>query len=49
MRSICIRLSRSSFGGERGFALEKPRYEVIRRVYEANGVECTELAMGGGR
>ena len=33
-------------GGERGFALEKPCYEVIRRVYEANGVECTELAMG---
>lgn len=33
-------------GGERCFALEKPCYEVIRRVYEANGVECTELAMG---
>ena len=33
-------------GGERGFALEKPCYEVIRRVYEVNGVECTELAMG---
>lgn len=29
------------------FAIEKPSYSVIRRVYEANGVKCEMLKMGG--
>lgn len=33
-------------GKERIFALEKPGYEMIRRVYEANGVRCEALPLG---
>ncbi len=34
-------------GRERVFALEDPSYDKIRRVYEANGVRCDMLALGG--
>ena len=33
-------------GRERGFALEDPSYEKIRRVYEANGARCELLRLG---
>ena len=33
-------------GSEGGFALEKPSYEKIRQVYEANGVACDLLELG---
>ena len=33
-------------GSERGFALEDPSYEKIRRVYEANSVKCDMLELG---
>ena len=33
-------------GRDRGFALEDPCYEKIRRVYEANGARCEGLPMG---
>lgn len=33
-------------GSDRKFALENPSYDKIRRVYEANGVECDMLKMG---
>ncbi len=33
-------------GKERIFALEEPGYEMIRRVYEANGVRCEALPLG---
>ena len=33
-------------GRERGFALEDPCYEKIRRVYEANGARCEALKLG---
>ena len=33
-------------GRERPFALEDPCYAQIRRVYEANGANCTPLPMG---
>ena len=33
-------------GEERIFALESPSYEMIRRVYHANGVKCEMLKMG---
>ena len=33
-------------GRERGFALEDPCYEKIRRVYEANGAHCEALKLG---
>ncbi len=33
-------------GKERVFALERPSYEKIRQVYEANGVTCELLRMG---
>ena len=33
-------------GRERGYALEDPCYETIRRVYEANGARCLPLPMG---
>ena len=33
-------------GRDRGFALEDPCYEKIRRVYEANGARCEALRLG---
>ena len=33
-------------GKDRVFALEKPSYEKIRKVYEANGVPCEMLCLG---
>ena len=33
-------------GRERGYALEEPCYEKIRRVYEANGALCETLPLG---
>lgn len=33
-------------GRERVFAVESPSYEKIRRVYQANGVQCDELRLG---
>ncbi len=33
-------------GRDRLFALENPCYEIIRRVYEANGARCCRLTMG---
>lgn len=35
------------FGRERVFALEKPSYEKIRRVYESMGVRCELLPLAG--
>lgn len=34
-------------GDNRVFGLENPSYEKIRRVYQANGVSCDMLEMGG--
>jgi len=34
------------FGKDRIFALEKPSYSIIRRVYEVSGVKCEMLKMG---
>ncbi|MBO4914261.1 MAG: PLP-dependent aminotransferase family protein [Oscillospiraceae bacterium] len=33
-------------GRERIYAVEEPSYEKIRRVYQANGVECDPLRLG---
>lgn len=34
------------FGKDRVFALEDPSYDIIRKVYETNGISCDMLRMG---
>ncbi len=36
------------FGKDKIYATENPCYEKIRRVYEANGVQCEALKIGSG-
>ena len=43
LNSLIVQL----LGRDKLFALESPSYDMIRKVYDANGVKCDMLKMGG--